>query len=176
MRREDPALAETTAETRAASEGLRVSTTLGFLVTETARLLRRRFIHHAKADGLPLTYMLSLVLMRISQNEGISQATLAALLDIEPITLARSVDRLAEAGLAERRLHPSDRRIRTLWLTPDAHPMLDRIRAVKTLVRIEAFGGFEVAERTRFLEELFRVRSNLNAASAAVDLPFELEE
>jgi MarR family transcriptional regulator for hemolysin len=158
------------------SEGLRISATLGLLVVETARLLRRRFIHHARQDDLPLSRMVALTLVRIAQNEGIKQTTLAGLLDIEPITLGRAVDRLEEAGLVERRPHPSDRRVKTLWLKPAAHPMLTRIEAVKLRVRTEAFVGFTPAVRDRFLDELYAVRRNLNAAGSSTDPLFEIED
>src|SRR5215510_7137590 len=89
--------------------------TLGFLIHDVARLLRRRFEQQARDLGLTRSQWQ--VLVWLAQHEGIHQGGLAELLEIEPITLARIVDKLVDAGLVERRTHARDRRIRLLHLT-----------------------------------------------------------
>ena len=66
----------------------------------------------------------------LSRNEGINQGGLAELLEVEPITLCRMVDRLEEAGLVERRRDPADRRAWQLFLTDKSRPLLDELRAI----------------------------------------------
>ena len=68
-------------------------------------------------------------MLNIASREGVSQAEVAAWLGIEPIALVRMLDKLHEEGLVERRSHPTDRRVRTLWLTPAAGPVVERILA-----------------------------------------------
>src|SRR5215475_11511096 len=92
--------------------------TLGFILHDAARLLRKRFEQHAR--GLGLTRSQFQALAYLATNEGIHQGGLADLLDIEPITLVRILDRLEARSLIERRAHPTDRRIRLLYLTPKA--------------------------------------------------------
>jgi MarR family len=82
--------------------------TLGFLLHEVARLLRRRFEQNARDFGLTRSQWQ--VLAYLANNEGINQSGLADLLEIEPITLGRIVDRLQARGLIERHPDPSDRR------------------------------------------------------------------
>src|SRR5258706_1021756 len=82
--------------------------TLGFLLHEVARLLRRRFEQNARGSGLTRSQWQ--VLAYLALNEGINQSGLADLLEIEPITLGRIVDKLQILGLIERRPDPSDRR------------------------------------------------------------------
>src|SRR5258708_35088268 len=82
--------------------------TLGFLLHEVARLLKRRFEQNARGSGLTRSQWQ--VLAYLSQNEGIHQSGLAELLEIEPITLGRIVDKLQAQGLVARHPHPSDRR------------------------------------------------------------------
>ena len=67
------------------------------------------------------------VLLRLERHEGLKQSDLAEILDIQPITLTRLVDRLCDNGLIERRADPNDRRAKRLYLTPAARPLLDRI-------------------------------------------------
>src|SRR3977135_4525686 len=82
--------------------------TLGFLLHEVARLLRRRFEQNARNSGLTRSQWQ--VLAYLAGNEGINQSGLADLLDIEPITLCRIVDKLQTPGLVARQPDPSDRR------------------------------------------------------------------
>ena len=81
---------------------------LGFLLHDVARLMRKRFEQNAR--GLGLTRSQCSVLAHLARNEGIQQGGLAEILEVEPITLTRILDRLEEAELVERRAHPTDRR------------------------------------------------------------------
>src|SRR5260370_34215067 len=84
--------------------------TLGFLLHDAARLLRRRFEQNARGSGLTRSQWQ--VLGYLANNEGIHQSRLADLLEIEPITLGRIIDKLQALGLIERHPDPSDRRAR----------------------------------------------------------------
>lgn len=89
---------------------------LAFLLGDTSRLLRRRFDARARAFGVSRAQWQ--VLFALSRNEGINQTGLADYLEVETITLCRMVDRLAEAGLVERRPDPADRRRAFVALAP----------------------------------------------------------
>src|SRR5260370_25183106 len=91
---------------------------VGALLHDVARLIRRRFERRTRQTGLSITRQQARALLSVARNEGLSQAAVATLLDIEPIALVRLLDRLHEEGLVERRLHPTDPRLRTLWATP----------------------------------------------------------
>ena len=140
--------------------------TLGFLVHDVARLLRKRLEQRARAAGIGLSRAQWQVLAHIARCEGIHQAGLAAILDIEPITLVRLLDRLEAMGLVERRLDPKDRRQRNLFLTERAAPELERIRELGAEVREEALAGLDAETRKRLLAELGRIKGNLQAALA----------
>ena len=87
---------------------------IGAMLYDVARLMRRRFERRARQSALPITRQQARALLHIARNEGLSQAAIATMLDIEPIALVRLLDRLHEEGLVERRPHPTDRRVRTL--------------------------------------------------------------
>lgn len=106
---------------------------LGFLVSDVARLMRRAFERQIEDSALTLAQARALVY--ISRNEGIRQVDLADLLEVQPITLARLVDQLAGEGLVERRADPADRRAFQLFLTATAAPQLASIDRAVIAVR-----------------------------------------
>ncbi len=147
------------------SSTLRGRRALGFLLRESSRLMRRRFVHHAREAGLQLNRSEASLLWQVFHEPGTNQAKVASELDIETITVVRLVDSLEEAGLLERRPHSTDRRVRTLWLTAAGEEAAERIRAINDLVRAEALAGVPTAERQRLLTLLLAIRSNLWKAS-----------
>ena len=140
---------------------------IGALLHDVARLMRRRFERRARETGLPITRQQARTLLYIARNEGLSQAAVATMLDIEPIALVRLLDRLHEEGLVERHPHPTDRRIRTLWLTPPAWEAIDRVLAINAGVREEACAGLSAEAREALMHSLGDMKDNLILAEAA---------
>jgi DNA-binding MarR family transcriptional regulator len=140
------------------------SPTLGFLLHEVARLLRKRFEQLSRESGLTRSQWQALAYM--AQNEGINQIGLAELLDVELITLSRILDKLESCGLIERHPHPSDRRVRILRLTPAASQKLMRALKLGQIARNEALTGLSEAEGLRLLETLKVLKFNLTEACA----------
>jgi DNA-binding MarR family transcriptional regulator len=75
--------------------------------------------------------------------------------------LLRHLDRLEKAGLIERRVHPTDRRVQQLYLTPRSQQLLDRITAMTAEVQDQIMHGLSKAERAQLLTSLERIKSNL---------------
>ena len=136
------------------------SSNLGFLMHDVARLMRKRFEQHAR--GLGLTRSQWQVLAYLSRNEGISQTGLADLLDVEPITLSRIVDRLVETGFVDRTPHATDRRVWCLRLTEATRPKLKQVRELGERTRRETLAGVSDSDRQRLIETLLALRSNLS--------------
>ena len=97
---------------------------------DVARLMRTRFDRWARTYGM--TRAQGVILARLARQPGMTQNEMAGLCEVEPITVGRLVDRLEARGLLERRLDPSDRRIRRLHLLPAAEPILQEIQNYKT--------------------------------------------
>ncbi len=133
---------------------------LAFLVGDVSRLIRRRFDGRARALGVSRAQWR--VLFALSRNEGINQTGLADYLEVETITLCRMVDRLAEAGLVERRSDPADRRAWRLHLMPGAYPLLEQLRVLGDEVVAEAVVGIESARLEAAIAALNAVRINLS--------------
>ena len=138
------------------------SPTLGFLLHEVARLLRKRFERNARGSGLTRSQWQ--VLTYLAQNEGINQRRLAEVLDVEPITLCCIVDKLQSFGLIERHPHPSDRRVWILRLTPAARPKLTEARKFSDRTRSEALAGISDSDGLHLLKTLQALKLNLTDA------------
>ncbi len=138
---------------------------LGFLLADVSRLVRRRF--DARASGLGLTRAHWRVLAQLRRREGINQTALADLLEIEPITLGRHIDRLVEKGFVERRADPGDRRAWRLHLMSEVQPVLDQLRAMSGVIREEALAGIPEADADRLIDMLITIKGNILALEAA---------
>ena len=99
------------------------------LLHDVARMQRTRFDQWARNYGM--TRAQGVILVRLADQPGISQIEMAALCEVEPITIGRLVDRLEARGLIERRPDAHDRRVRRLHLLPAAEAMLAKIEAYK---------------------------------------------
>ena len=143
----------------------------GFLTHDVSRLIKRRFDRKARQTGLPITRRQAAVMLYIARKEGVSQTEVATWLDLEPIALVRMLDKLNEEGLVERRAHPTDRRVRTLWLTPAAGPVVTQILAINKAIREEAFAGLPTHARDTVIDILDAIKGNLALREEADDSP-----
>ena len=116
-----------------------------FQIGDISRLMRRDFDARARAIGVTRPQWKTL--LTLSRHEGANQGRLAELLDVEPISLCRMVDRLEEAGLVERRRDPADRRAWRIHLTETAGPILDDLRGLGDSLVEDALAGLSGPER-----------------------------
>jgi MarR family transcriptional regulator, transcriptional regulator for hemolysin len=130
-----------------------------FALHDVARLMRT--LADQRARALNMTRAQWSVLARLQRSEGVKQTELAVILDIQPITLARLVDKLAGLGLVERRDDPNDRRANRLFLTERAGPVLDRLNALGEALVGRALDGFDSREIAALGSAMERIRSNL---------------
>ncbi|ALJ14900.1 MarR family winged helix-turn-helix transcriptional regulator [Sphingopyxis macrogoltabida] len=137
-----------------------MSETIGFLLNDTARMFRRAYNARTRDSGI--TALQSRVLSYLARYPGIRQGPLAELIEVEPITLSRMIDRLEESSLVERRADPTDRRAWQLHLTASAEPLLDTLRETARDVVAEATEGLSDAERDELTRLVERVRANLS--------------
>jgi MarR family transcriptional regulator for hemolysin len=129
--------------------------------------MRRNFDRRAQQIGLSRAQWQ--VLAWLKRNEGISQASLAELLEMSPMTLVRLIDKLEAGGLVQRRPRPGDRRSYQLYLADHAHPLLDRLWEMGAQTRRQAQAGVSKAEEALLLDVLTTIRRNLAEADAASD-------
>lgn len=106
---------------------------------ELAHLMRTRFDQRARMHDM--TRAQWVILLKLERNPGLTQNELANLVEVEPITVARLVDRLQAKGVVERRHDPDDRRVWRLHLLPGAAPILKEINAARAEMMTQLLGG-----------------------------------
>lgn len=135
---------------------------VAYLLSDSARLLRRAFDMRVRAMGV--TGPQARLLLVLGLHEGENQGFYADQLDVEAITLGRMLDRMEEAGLIERRRDPADRRAWRVHLTPAGLDLLPELRAGITPMVEAMLAGFGEAERDQLGRMLEQIRANLSTA------------
>jgi len=134
---------------------------LGVLISDVARLLRRNFDRRLQSLGLTQAQWRAVV--HVSRTEGMSQVALAESLEIQPITVARLIDRMEAAGWIQRRNDPLDRRAVQLYLTPKSQPILEEIHARASEVMDDGVAGISSSTQKQLFDNLQRMKQNLVA-------------
>jgi MarR family transcriptional regulator for hemolysin len=142
---------------------------LGFLLDEVAHLYSRRFEERAREMLLTLTQCKALAVL--ANCEGVSQARLAEISEVDPGRLVRILDRLEAVGWAERRSNPHDRRAHVLAITESARPVVERVWEIVRETSTEALRGVTSDELHLLLDVLERVHANLSALEAHAPEP-----
>lgn len=138
--------------------------TLPFEIGETAHALRKAF--DRLAVGLGVTRAQWKVLFKLTRKPGLRQVELADMLELEPITLCRIVDRLEEAGLVERTRDPEDRRAWKLHVTAKAQPLIEKLQGVGARLVDEAFAGIDPNDIEIARKVLAQARENAGRCAA----------
>jgi MarR family transcriptional regulator for hemolysin len=135
---------------------------LAFMLNDVARLLRT----HAdqKAAQFGMTRAQWAVLVRLDRCQGLKQSELAEMLDLQPITLTRLLDRLCDNGLIERRADPEDRRAKRLYLTAAARPLLERLTDLVEELMGGALAGLAQDDVALIVSKLAVMKENLRQA------------
>ena len=136
---------------------------LMFQLVETSRLLRTSVEQRARQHGT--TRAQWGVMSRLRRQEGLNQASLAEQMDLQPISLARLLDRLQSQNLIERREDPADRRAYRLFLTTEGRALVDELDAVRTEIADEILGEAEEAAIQSALGTLAMIREQIRARS-----------
>jgi DNA-binding MarR family transcriptional regulator len=136
-----------------------MSDDLGFLISDTARLMRRSFDERARSKGI--TRPQWRVLVMLSRLDGSTQVTLADMLDVEPITMGRMVDRLQNGGLIERRADPADRRAWRIHLTAIGAKKIEELKPLAKDLFSDALAGLSLKQQTEMESMLNIIRENL---------------
>jgi MarR family transcriptional regulator for hemolysin len=138
--------------------------TIPFEIGETAHALRKAF--DRLAVGLGVTRAQWKVLFKLTRTPGLRQVELADLLDLEPITLCRIIDRLEEAELVERVRDPEDRRAWRLHVTKNAQPLIEKLQAIGVDLVEQVFAGIDPKDIETTRKVLAQARENAGRCGA----------
>ena len=132
-------------------------------LVESSRLLRNFIDHRAKGRGT--TRAQWIVLFRLREQEGLSQVDLADVLELQPISLVRLLDRLVEHGLVERRHDPKDRRANRLFLTDAGRQLVDDLDSLRDANATDVLQGVSIASLQTTLDTLRDVKERIKGAA-----------
>jgi MarR family transcriptional regulator for hemolysin len=135
------------------------------VISDAARLIRTRADQLARCYGM--TRAQWIILVWLDRQPGMSQNELAQLMEVEPITVGRLVDRLEKRGFVERRPDASDRRVWRLHLTDAAAPMLDEIAKARAEMNAMLVAGIPEAVVQATIDCLLQMKANIGASERA---------
>jgi MarR family transcriptional regulator, transcriptional regulator for hemolysin len=104
------------------------------------------------------------VLAKVERSEGMKQTELAELLEMQPITLTRLIDKLCDAGWIERRSDAADRRVNRLYLRKTGRALLGKMSGLKSELTATALEGINPADAHRLLSQLEQIKENVRNA------------
>jgi MarR family transcriptional regulator, transcriptional regulator for hemolysin len=137
-----------------------------FLLYDVARTMRTRADQRARTRGM--TRAQWVILARLERQPGLTQNEMAAIVEVEPITIARLVDRLEARGLVVRKADPRDRRVWRLHLTAAATPILREISKYRGEIHEVITAGMSLALQKALTDGLLQMKANLAAESRAI--------
>ncbi len=133
---------------------------LGTLLHDASRAVRRRFEYLTAEHGLSVPQWR--LLRYILTNGPCNQTILADLLDVEPISVSRMIDRMEQSGWLIREPHPDDRRARIIVPTDKARAVAPQARATAETVYAEALSGLNDQQRRALQTALQAIAANLS--------------
>ncbi len=137
-------------------------------LVESSRLLRNFIDHRAKGRGT--TRAQWIVLFRLREQEGLSQVDLADVLELQPISLVRLLDRLVEHGLVERRHDPRDRRANRLFLTESGRKLVDDLDSLRDAIATDVLQGVSAASIQTSLDTLRDIKERIKSLADSRDV------
>jgi DNA-binding MarR family transcriptional regulator len=125
----------------------------GYLLARLGEASSRRFHQALEPEGLHPRHFG--VMTMVAAQPGMSQNELHEKTAIDPSSMVAVIDELEAMGLAERRPHAVDRRMRTIFLTDLGRETLERVRGLAGELQREFFQALTAEER-RTLHDLLR--------------------
>jgi len=136
-------------------------------LVESSRFLRNYIDHRAKERGT--TRAQWIVLFRLRDQEGLSQVDLAYVLELQPISLVRLLDRLVEHGLVQRRSDPRDRRANRLFLTAAGRQLADDLDSLRDAIAVDVLQGLSTATIESNLKTLREIKERIKTLAEPSD-------
>lgn len=142
---------------------------LGTLLQDVSRRLWARFEHRTAAYGLSAAQWR--LLGQLLREGPSTQAALAGLVGVEPMSVSRLIDRMEQQGWLRREAHPMDRRARIVVATEKARMVAPTVRALAEELYEDALAGLCDEERRVLHAALIKITENLQVAEAAAPTP-----
>ena len=122
-------------------------------------------------NSIGLTPALFALLNVLGARDGSIQQQLSLDMGIDPSAMVKLINELENAGLAERRRRPNDRRAWEVAITPKGRRTLVRARQLASQIEDQVLGGLTAADRRQLLTLLHKA-----LAAAPPQPPWRSEE
>lgn len=132
---------------------------LGFLIVELSRLLRKHYDMLIQDLGISTAQWS--VLVHVCRQDGLTQIELAEKVEIEQPTLVRHLDNLEKQNLIERRLDTTDRRVKRIFMKNECHPLIKSLEDRAAIGRKIALSSMTEKEIEHTFDVLERMKINL---------------
>ena len=142
----------------------RIGRELAFAIKDVGRMLQTYADQEVRR--LDMTHSQWAVLSRIERHEGLKQSEIADMLDLQPITLTRLLDRLCDNGLIERRPDPHDRRAVAISLTAQGRALIDRVTDAHLANERDILQALGAADQQRLADLLRNLQVGLPPAQS----------
>lgn len=130
---------------------------------DTSRLIRTYIDTRSRAIGT--TRAQWALMAHLARRPGMTQSELSDVLEIQPISLTRLVDRMADQGLVKREPHPTDRRANCVFITENGLLAMEAFSPLAQEITEELFEGISAEDVVIFQSVIDRMRANLKMRS-----------
>ena len=137
-------------------------------LVESSRLLRNYIDQRAKGRGT--TRAQWIVLFRLREQEGLSQVDLADVLELQPISLVRLLDRLVEHGLLERRHDPRTGAPTGCFSPRAGRQLVDDLDSLRDSIAIDVLQDIPSASLQTTLETLRDIKERIKGFAEPGDI------
>ncbi|MDE5416251.1 MarR family winged helix-turn-helix transcriptional regulator [Alkalihalobacterium chitinilyticum] len=134
---------------------------IGYRIANTGRLVINRLNKNFKDNDYPVTHDQWSIMIRLWEEDGLTQQQLASLTDKDQPSVSRLINNLVKRGLVKRVQHPVDGRTNLIFLTSEGKKMQIGLieQAQKTIQQIS--DGIPKDDLTVFLRVLDKINKNL---------------
>ena len=131
----------------------------GKLMGDVSRLLGSRL--DRKLEKLGLFRGQAILLLILSEREGLTHSEIAGRLKISPAAATKVIKRLEELNYLQRQPDPADERISRVFLKDEGRAVINQIRSIFRQNDRELLSIFSLEEQDRLVEQLQRMHAYL---------------
>ena len=104
----------------------------------------------------------AILLMTLSNQDGITHSDLAENLKISPAAISKVIKRLERANYIKRESDPNDERISRVYLLQDGYSVVSEIKQAFAQLDQIMFQGFDEEDQETFRDLIVRAQTNLS--------------
>lgn len=134
---------------------------IGFLIAKARNVLKNEFDKELKPYAL--SYAHRVILIRLSEKEGLTQKELAQDTYFEQSNLTLMLDKLESKGLVKRIAKENDRRAYIITITPEGKKLRDLLVKMGDDVMEKALQGLSNEEKEELSHMLHLIYENLKS-------------